>query len=232
LDQIRAFVQSHQGKTITSSNPIVFGQFQTLLAQHPTWANKLDTIEKIHIGVGFNKTATVMKIKTQNSKRFITSSWRKCKIVKRHKRVTESAVPLSTDFISPQEVSLFGAIIPAPILTGDKLTGAMRNSIRFQIKHWKETHRLNRQCCQCKSLLRLHADHVFPFTLIKQDFLNQCKEINLSLPVVFRFNRRTCQPMFTAQDRAFATRWNQYHLKHAQLQWLCSTCNLKKGKKV
>ena len=85
LKEIRAFVKSHQGKTITPANPIVFEQFKKLLSSHPTWKSRLDEIAQLHIGVGFNKTNTVLKLKLHTSKRFLTISWRKCYAAKPRK---------------------------------------------------------------------------------------------------------------------------------------------------
>lgn len=79
LSCIRTFVQSHQGKTITPTNPIVFEQFKTLVSQHLSWKDKIDTIEKFQVCMGMNKQNTILKLKPDWSNRFITISWRKCK---------------------------------------------------------------------------------------------------------------------------------------------------------
>ena len=85
LEKIRTFVKSHQGKVITPANPIVFGQFQTLLSTHPAWKDKLATIEKIKVDLGFSKQSTVVKIKPNWSSRYVTISWRKCHVSKKRK---------------------------------------------------------------------------------------------------------------------------------------------------
>jgi len=79
LSCIRTFVQSHQGKTITPTNPIVFEQFKTLVSQHLSWKDKIDTIEKFQVCMGMNKQNTILKLKPDWSNHFITISWRKCK---------------------------------------------------------------------------------------------------------------------------------------------------------
>lgn len=243
LDKIRTFVKSHQGKTITPSNPIVFEQFKTLLSSHPTWKDKLDSIEKIHIGLGFTKQSTVVKIKPVWSPKFVTISWRKCHVTKKRNCKNENyTTPPSvfnpSDMVSSRDVDLFqlqtSPLPPLPNVNtdSDKLTQSMRYAIRRQIFHWKTTHQLNRKCQQCPSILHLHVDHINPFVDIKKDFLILCQEHNLTLPTEFAFNRKTCQPKFKKTDASFCARWQRYHLKHAKLQWLCASCNLSKGKRI
>lgn len=249
LDKIRTFVKSHQGKTITHRNPIVFGQFKTLLSSHPTWQDKLDSIEKIHIGLGFSKQSTVVKIKPTWSTRYVTISWRKCHITKKRKghgdtpTDSQTTAPSPTvnpsDMVSSQDVGLFDSTrLPLSeekdndTNKANQLTPSMRYAIRRQIFHWKTTHRLNRRCQNCPSILHLHVDHVNPFVAIKKEFLTLCEEQKLQLPTEFTFNRKTCQPKFKKADANFCARWQRYHLKHAQLQWLCASCNLSKGKRI
>lgn len=238
LDKIRTFVKSHQGKTITPTNPIVFEQFKTLLGSHPTWKDKLDTIEKIQIGMGFTKQSTVVKIKPVWSTKFVTISWRKCYVTKKRKcpknTLDDTPILNSSNMVSCQDVELFQSSQPPKDTNTnmDKLTKAMRYAIRRQIFHWKNTHRLNQKCQRCPSILHLHVDHINPFVDIKKDFLNLCQEQQLQMPAEFAFNRKTCQPKFKKSDANFCARWQRYHLAHAQLQWLCASCNLSKGKRV
>jgi len=292
LGCIREFVQSHQSKTITSTNPVVFQQFKTLVSQHPSWKDKIDTIEKFKVCMGMNKQNTILKIKPDWSKYFITISWRKCKPIrlcrkpnekkdkeKEEKDVNESKnrngnMDVATKsissliywpcMISSTDISLFNSIVtspqppkpplttlttpqpplttpssllsnvlensPSPTPTTVTLTGAMRYAIRRQIQLWKVDNRLLRRCRQCQSVLCLHVDHITPFVNIQHEFLKLWMDTtDQSPPSKFRYNHRTCQPMFTRSDTGFTRKWQSYHKTHAKLQWLCRKCNLKKG---
>ena len=264
VNQIRTFVHSHLGKTITETNPIVFGQFKQLLSNHPTWKDKLDSIEKIHVMVSrMNKNSTIVRLKTKQSKRFITISWRKCHVPRKSKKQKLDSddsthhqikqkpgtviFPCPTDMISPQDVNLFSVTKTPPNTPSNtpsnslqdldpetidrdltkKLTAAMRYAVRRQISNWRYENRVFRRCRQCQSLLNLHVDHVFPFVNIKNEFLEKCK---LEVPTDFDYTRK-CQTKFKKINSTFSEQWQRYHRSNAKLQWLCSTCNLKKGKR-
>jgi hypothetical protein len=238
---IRTFIESLKGQTINQDkNKLVWGQLQTLLSKHPTWKDKLDTVESFMITTGFNKTCTVLKIKPAWSKKFITISWRKCKPTRVPKtKVSESdekqpsvshASHLSTavdetksaDETKIAEIAEIDVNPPTSSLT-PQLSGAMRSAIGRQVASWKQANQVFRRCRKCQSPLNLHVDHVIPFVQLQRDFLKLQPEI----PTSFFYMRKTCQPRFT--DKGFARKWQFYHRKHAQLQWLCRTCNLKKG---
>ena len=248
-NSIRTFIESLKGKTITQDkNILVWGQMQTLLSKHPTWKDKIDTIEAYMITTGFNKTCTVLKIKPVWSKKYITISWRKCKPPRIQKtRITDENTTMITDEnttgISEKNTTMIADENTTRIseenttenksnvsqfTTSEKsitpqLSGAMRSAIGRQIATWKRDNQVFRRCRQCQSSLNLHVDHVIPFVQLQRDFL----QYQPCIPTSFFYMRKTCQPRFT--DKGFARKWQYFHKKHAQLQWLCRVCNLKKG---
>lgn len=215
IDQIRTFVTGHVGKVIEQSkNPIVYEQFRSLFAQHPTWQSRLDSITHIWITRNKLNQAVIVKIKIEptSAKRnnFITVSWRKCHMKKPRKVRGEEKSE------GQQEIK-------------NQLTAAMRYSVRRQISYWRKTHRLNRFCVQCRTPLNLHVDHVVPFSKIQQDFLETWTNPH---PTIFGYNRKTCQPRLTRADMKFIKQWNTFHRLQSSFQWLCGSCNSKKGARV
>jgi len=256
LNAIRDMIKAMNHKHITPKNPIEFQRCIELLMHHPTWKDKLDTIECIKITPSkMNSESIIMKIKPTWCKKYITISWRKCYQVKTRVPKTNSVpniVPppitisdpmVDNSMISNDDVHMFQSSDPAytpnsPVMETKvenpykKLTGAMRYSIRKQIRDFQKQNRLNRRCRNCSSLLHLQVDHhTIPFVDLQKNFLKQCEEKSLSVPTTFNYSRSTCQPKFKKTDVGFNRRWQNYHKKHADFQWLCKTCNLKKGKK-
>lgn len=275
LNAIRDIIKAMNHKHITPKNPIEFQQCINLLTYHPTWKDKLDTIECIKITPSkMNNNLILMKIKPSWCQKYITISWRKCyqtksrvpknpppikPVVMNTSQSIETDPVLSTSMISDADIDMFqsnGLMSLSPSLENSvemqvdpsntvpltsssttdvykKLTGAMRYSIRKQIRDFQKQHRLNRQCRNCSSLLHLQVDHcTVPFVDIQKNFLKHCEEKSISIPTTFNFSRSTCQPKFKKIDIGFNRRWQNFHKKHADFQWLCKTCNLKKGKKI
>ena len=110
------------------------------------------------------------------------------------------------------------------------LTGAMRFAVRRQISGFRKDNTFHKQCAQCGNLLHLHVDHKeTPFVTLQANFFEQCRLKNIPVPTVFAYHRSTCQAKFHKRDVGFNRRWQNYHKKHAKLQWLCQKCNLTKG---
>ena len=240
ISSIRSFIESLKGKTITQDkNKLVWGQLQTLLSKHPTWSDKIDTIDSYMITAGFNKLCTVLKIKPIWSKKYITISWRKCKPprVQKNTKTTAADGDGDGDYQQTSKSDAVGIDDVKQQTSGDKtqpgvtstssispqLSGAMRSAIGRQISAWKQNNQVFRRCRKCQCALNLHVDHVVPFVQLQRDFL----QLQPSIPTSFFYMRKTCQPRFT--DKGFARKWQFYHRKHAQLQWLCRPCNLRKG---
>jgi hypothetical protein len=111
----------------------------------------------------------------------------------------------------------------------DPLQSAFRQAIYRQIMLWKKTFGPG-ECAECKDVqhahLKLHVDHKDPsFLQLTKDFLE--KPINKEIPTEFDYHYK-CGRKFKKKDNRFKQRWQNYHRKHAVLQWLCRKCNLSK----
>jgi hypothetical protein len=111
----------------------------------------------------------------------------------------------------------------------DPLQSAFRHSIYRQIMLWKKTFSPG-ECEECKDVqhahLQLHVDHKNPsFLQLTKDFLE--KPINKEVPTEFDYHYKGGRK-FKKIDNRFKQRWQNYHRKHAVLQWLCRKCNLSK----
>ena len=111
----------------------------------------------------------------------------------------------------------------------DPLQSAFRQAIYRQIMLWKKTFGPG-ECTECKDVqhahLKLHVDHKDPsFLQLTKDFLE--KPINKEVPTEFDYHYK-CGRKFKKKDNRFKQRWQNYHRKHAVLQWLCRKCNLSK----
>ena len=101
--------------------------------------------------------------------------------------------------------------------------------MHYQIKQWRRENRpLTSVCTKCESSIgKLQVDHKYPpFKTLTEEFLK--KPINKNnIPQEFDYHRGGKK--FKKQDRLFKQRWQQYHKKNAELQWLCKSCNLSKS---
>jgi 5-methylcytosine-specific restriction endonuclease McrA len=105
----------------------------------------------------------------------------------------------------------------------------MRDEINYQIQNFKQE--AIYKCCICKTFdktVEYHADHIIPFSKIKDDFLN---ENELPIPVKFKDGINGTK-LFIYDDYEFKNNWTKYHLHNTQLQILCQRCNLKKSNKI
>jgi hypothetical protein len=249
LEKIRTFIQTYCKKTITPKDPIGFSYFKQLLSQHPTWKDKVDTIHRFRVIKSKLNDSCILQIECDWSDKFFTVSWKKCHIKRTRKTISPhehtQLLPSTTSMISPNDLQLFNSseeLISSSIsqtkqsqitqkTSVDKLTCAMRYAIRRQIMNWKRQNTINQSCKTCKSTSILQCDHIEPFVVLKTRFIKECKLNEIPIPETFDYSFKTCQSRFKRKDKSFKTKWQYYHLKHASFQWLCKTCNLKKGKK-
>jgi len=103
------------------------------------------------------------------------------------------------------------------------LPSALRSAVRLQIMAWRKRNRLNSACCLCGAAGPLHVDHSQPtFLAMSSSFLH-----TRTAPEEFLSHR--WGKKFKPIDRNFSIAWQAYHRRHANLRWLCSTCNLRRG---
>lgn len=112
----------------------------------------------------------------------------------------------------------------------DPLQSAFRHAIKHQIWTWRRYNHVGACCAQCGTDTKLHVDHKEPqFIELTRDFMT--KPINLeNKPSNFAYHRAGNK--FLPKDKNFKIRWQNYHQKYAELQWLCQTCNLTKKKAI
>ena len=113
-----------------------------------------------------------------------------------------------------------------PVSSQTQLISAMRQSIQVQITQWKRSTLCTKQCCTCQSAHNLQVDHKdMPFSQIQRMFL----ETILVAPQEFGINASSCICKFLPKDSSFKHHWQEFHKTHATYQYLCKTCNQKKG---
>ena len=231
LEEVRKLIKSFHNKLIINHD---FQLFKSLLINHPTWKDKLDEIEAVRVITGkFNKNL-LLQIKPNWCKKFITISWRKCqshKISKYPQHTIQAIIPTQLPLILPAIILAEKHENYVPNLINASLTGAMRYSIRKQITNFKKNNNqfIFKKCTVCHKTTNLQVDHIIAFSQLQKNFLHNIDP--LSIPIQFHYNHKTCQPKFKKEHLGFNRRWQFYHQKHANFQWLCRSCNIKKSNK-
>lgn len=111
----------------------------------------------------------------------------------------------------------------------DDLSIAMRVAIeRFRNK-WRDANRHNSHCSLCGiSGIPLEVDHkTIPFSEIKRRFLEQTK-----LPPPTYSRAVACRWKFDDASSEYEKAWVNFHDSLADYQFLCRSCNGKKGNKT
>jgi len=108
----------------------------------------------------------------------------------------------------------------------NELMRAMRYSVRKQILKFRNKSNLICNICDSNNC-EFHIDHVKPFCILSKEFLQNKSNI----PNNFIDCKKTNNPKFKEEDYQFKKEWNRFHKKNADLQVLCSKCNLKKKNK-
>tara|TARA_R100001440_G_scaffold16888_1_gene28624 strand:- start:4361 stop:4999 length:639 start_codon:yes stop_codon:yes gene_type:complete len=85
----------------------------------------------------------------------------------------------------------------------------------------------NRFCMKCGNDENIEVDHIYPFKFIVDEFIKknkiQLEEIKYKKDFIFRDSFR---------DLDLKERFYNFHKLKAEYQYLCKTCNLKKGCKI
>lgn len=120
-------------------------------------------------------------------------------------------------------ISWLACVQPTLYTRRDSLKVAMRSSIYDQIRRFRSTQN-NQLCERCSSVSNIQVDHVIPLNTLIQSFQ---ESINVPAPASFTYVRRT--HAVTLPPGKYRKLWREFHDKYAQLQFLCKTCNLRKG---
>ena len=107
---------------------------------------------------------------------------------------------------------------------------ALRQCISYQIKEFRYASDLS-YCRECNCSLddkTPHIDHdEIQFIKLVEDFI----ELNqLIIPTKYNKKDITFEPLFKDEDIWIGNLFKSYHLQHASLRILCSTCNLTREK--
>ena len=153
--------------------------------------------------------------------------------IKIFKGYKENLYHLKLKFPDGSEDSIsYLACLTQRVTNTSVLQDALRNAIAYQISRFKHN-TPNKQCEQCKTTIasEYHVDHVQLFSDLSSRFLAtklQTPQSFDKVPDVLGILR----PQFKAEDNDFQQEWQQYHLQHASLRWLCAKCNLTRSKKI
>lgn len=130
---------------------------------------------------------------------------------------------------SIEDISWHSCVTGKPKTYKQELLSALRYSIDYQIKNYKDNV-LFYKCMLCDKECSkdFHIDHIIHFDKLVKDFH---KSINIVPPNEFdnaddNTNRRKIKSI----DRAYKKMWQEYHLQNAILRVTCKTCNLKRPK--
>ena len=114
-----------------------------------------------------------------------------------------------------------------PNSADNKLNCAMRKAVFQHCFQYKVDNNDSQVCSECNGTENIQVDHVIPFSNIKHQFLT----LNTEHPSEFdRDVTNAC--IFREDDIEFANKWREYHNSTAIYQFLCRTCNIKKGSKI
>jgi hypothetical protein len=118
-----------------------------------------------------------------------------------------------------------------PLTDKHKLRQVMRYHIMPQIYEFRNANYKVTKCntIDCQYTTSLQVDHIIWFEKLAQDFIGSTSHV---LPIKFNYDKSIMPPdnVFLESDSEFRDDWITYHQEHAQLQFLCATCNTKRTK--
>lgn len=107
------------------------------------------------------------------------------------------------------------------------LPGAMRECIYYQIRNWRRRWQGQPTCAYCQATRNIQVDHVSPaFKELTERFLAQ-PDVVVPDQATWGYSGRTHAPRLPRG--LFKTAWCKFHQEHAAYQFLCRSCNCKKG---
>lgn len=131
---------------------------------------------------------------------------------------------------SIEDISWRMCVTGKPKTFKQELLSALRYSIDYQIKHFRNSNDLHK-CMLCEQMIEdngLHIDHIIHFDKLVKQFLTNT---SMTTPCDFDnaedySNRRK----FKTVDKDYELAWQKYHLENAELRVCCKNCNLKREK--
>lgn len=219
-EHIREWLTKHVRQTISPTQSLTWSSFVEWFANHPYWGARLSDLTAIRI-VRHPKThALLLQIRTTTNTRFRTISW---------KAVRPQLLPLTTPLTTPPPITPLATLPPC---SPHHLYAACRHAVRRQILAYRRTHPRPSSCPLCGQHPRVyHVDHREPcFKHIFDTFLST--HADLAVPQSFSFRGKYCpRPTFKKPDQRFKSQWLKWHKQHATYQYLCGSCNSRKGTK-
>lgn len=234
LDAVRQFLHLNLNKTSTKGT--LFDTVVSLIRLQDKWYHRIQTITHVRVIRMHHTAAVALQIKMTNPKfkrqKWLTLSWRRGAqaLHQTQKQVAHNRTPHSE--AQPKHNKLGTAQGRIADSVPPTLTSAMRYAVRFQVSGWKKQNYVHRVCVSCgtdgsnSKTPILQADHVIPFKVIRDDFLRSRND----RPTTFGYTSRS-RPKFMPVDRKFCRAWQRYHAGRTEFQWLCRSCNCRKGAK-
>lgn len=140
-----------------------------------------------------------------------------------HHNVAFKNLEIGTMVSGKKIVISYNACISQSTGTGhSNLRLAMRTAVKQQILRFRKKQK--QICTECKSMDKLQVDHVSP--LFEELVLSFLK--GRTSPTKFSEKSGSNMICFRNEDNEFKSQWQEYHRKHADLQFLCSECHKKK----
>lgn len=117
------------------------------------------------------------------------------------------------------DISVSESISGNSVSQRTQLTGAMRNSIRQQVRDFKKNG-ADKRCALCDCSGFLECDHETRFRDLMRAFLQ-----DREAPSTFAYDMSGWK--FIQRDSVFEAEWLEFHLENARLRLLCPGCHLK-----
>jgi hypothetical protein len=117
------------------------------------------------------------------------------------------------------------SVNPKKVTYHSRRQQAFRNTIRKQLSSFRKSHPMVCNYCGLQGVY-MDIDHIVPFAKLVEDFL---QEYNYKSPRVRGIQTNNYYE-YHIVNKKIERQWFQYHLKHAELQWLCTKCHKAKSK--
>jgi hypothetical protein len=260
-EEVRALIQTYAHRTGTRDgrNVTMYTALVTNLLDlyHPTWRNRADEITAVRVTRNPAGKSLLLQIKRIEQSRWLTVSWKDCVTktttgrdrkapVERNRlegamrfavrRQTQSwgrtnaagavcvtcaaTAKLQVDHTDPPFVVISQAFL-AKYTTTNTITTATTTTNTITTNTTNNT----------TNTTTTNTTNNTTNTTTTNTTNNNNTTTN-TIPDRFDTCRRTCQPRFRRTDVEFTRAWQRYHLRRARYQWLCPSCNARKGARL